>query len=157
MPSPPQRPSPREKKTVDVSTASEGCPARPSGTRGAVFGSVPRIRAPKSDSNSPTCSRALDSIPKTDIAGIILNRWGTRVLNSATRIFLCQRWAACAGGSLAGSPVRQHCIREYRFVGSGRSSFVDHRGQSCGRTVARSGSELNLLVFIVLVFFDLDP
>jgi hypothetical protein len=70
MPSPPQRPSPREKKTVDVSTASEGCPARRPASPGvlalkilyripasrptskpiwdaaAVFGSVPRIRAP---------------------------------------------------------------------------------------------------------------
>jgi hypothetical protein len=44
------------------------------------------------------------------------------------------------------------------FANTDLSGVADHhRGQSCGRTVARSGSELNLLVFIVLVFFDLDP
>src|SRR5690242_16289042 len=42
--------------------------------------------------------------PKTDIANHSQSL-GKRVLNSATRIFLWQRWTACAGGSLAGSPV----------------------------------------------------
>jgi hypothetical protein len=79
---------------------------------------------------------------------------GTCLPHPATRIFLWPRWQARAPWISCGQPVRQDCICENRSVGSGRSPLVDHRGQSCGRTVA--GSELNLLVLIVLVFFDLD-
>jgi len=79
--------------------------------------------------------------PKTDIAGIILNRWGRAYLTPPPGFFF-GKMGGLRRGILAGSPVRHDCIREYRFVGSGRSSFVDHRGQSCSRTVARSGSQL---------------
>ena len=116
--------------------------ARPSATRGAVFGSVPRIRAP-----TPTAIRrhvlGLWIQSQNRHRGNHSQSLGTRVLNSATRIFLWQRWQARAGGPAACSPVRQDCICEYRFVGSGRSSFVDYRGQSCGRTVTGSGSQLS--------------
>lgn len=86
--------------------------------------------------------------------GIILNRWGRAYLTPPPGFFFGQDGKPAPPGSPAGSPVRQDCICENRSVGSGRSPLVDHRGQSCGRTVA--GSELNLLVLIVLVFFDLD-
>lgn len=180
MPSPPQRPSPREKKTVDVSTASEGCPARrlaspvvlalkilyphPSKPtdeqrhlrRAAVFDSVPRIRAP-----TPTAIRDMFSgsgfNPKTDIAGIISQSMGTRVLNSATRTFLWQNGRPAPGDHL----LRAAPFGRIAFANTDLSGVADHRSSiteaKCGRTVARSGSELNLFVFIVLVFFDLDP
>ena len=95
--------------------------------------------------------------PKTDIAGIISQSMGTRVLNSATRTFLWQNGRPALGDHL----LREAPFGRIAFANTDLSGVADHRASiteaKCGRTVARSGSELNLFVFIVLVFFDLDP
>ena len=144
MPSPPQRPSPREKKTVDVSTASEGCPARRPASPGvlalkilyripasrptskpiwdaaAVFGSVPRIRAP-----TPTAIRrhvlGLWIQSQNRHRGNHSQSLGTRVLNSATRSFLWQRWAACA------DPCGQPRSARLHSTNTDLSGVADHR------------------------------
>ena len=150
MPSLPRRPSPREKKTVDVSTASGGCPARQPASYHArrKYEVLSQEYSWKKRRGIPAPAR----IPRRP--GIILNRWGRAYLTPPPGFFFGQDGKPAPPGSPAGSPVRQDCICENRSVGSGRPPLVDHRGQSCGRTVA--GSELNLLVLIVLVFFDLD-
>ena len=149
MPSLPRRPSPREKKTVDVSTASGGCSARQPASYHA------RRKYEVLPQGVQLKKHWVQRRPESPVdPGIILNRWGRAYLTPLPGFFFGQDGKPAPPGSPAGSPVRQDCICENRSVGSGRSPLVDHRGQSCGRTVA--GSELNLLVLIVLVFFDLD-
>ena len=150
MPSLPRRPSPREKKTVDVSTASGGCPARQPASYHArrKYEVLSQEYSWKKRRGIPAPARILPTTRNHP------ESLGTCLPHPATRIFLWPRWQARAPWISCGQPVRQDCICENRSVGSGRPPLVDHRGQSCGRTVA--GSELNLLVLIVLVFFDLD-
>lgn len=94
--------------------------------------------------------------PKTDIAAIILNRWGHAYLTPPPGFFFATDGRPAPGDLLRAAPFAR-----IAFANTDLSGVADHRSSiteaKCGRTVARSGSELNLFVFIVLVFFDLDP
>ncbi len=52
--------------------------------------------------------------PKRDIAGLILNRVGTRFLQPAARLLLRQRGPACAEGGAPQRAFRTHRLLQYR-------------------------------------------
>ena len=84
-------------------------------------------------SNSPTCSRAAGFDASRDIAGIILNRWGTRT--SAPRPgFSLERRQARARRSAARAPFGR-----IAFANTDLSGVADHRSR-LSRLIAPSGS-----------------
>jgi spermidine dehydrogenase len=62
---------------------------------------------------------------KRDIAAIILNRWGPRLLESAAWIFLREQREARASRSFAQRPIRADCVREHGFGRRHGPSLLD--------------------------------
>jgi spermidine dehydrogenase len=113
------------------------------GTRAVIVCSIPRLRAP----DSAAVHGYVFALRIRCQQG---HSWhhpeplGTRVFDPTSGIFLRAGRQARARRCGARGAVRPNCIRQYRFVGSGRSSIFDHRSQSCSRATTRSGSELSL-------------
>jgi hypothetical protein len=91
------------------------------GTRGAVFGSVPRIRVPARQQFTDMFARS-GFDPKNDIAGIILNRWGHAYLTPLPGFFFGKDGKSAPGNLLRAAPFGR-----IAFANTDLSGVADHR------------------------------
>ena len=107
--------------------------------RDGVYNSLPNnITDTEEQFNTMFAKYGFDA--QKDIAGIILNRLGSRVSKPPARILFRQRWPACATRDSAPCAIRPGCICQHRSRRRRRSPLLHPRSATSPKSAAGSGS-----------------